>query len=113
MSKGIVLSTKPELLVRITATGARGQSAYEAARAAGFAGTEHEFNAGLAQAGGGASVLAYASQTEFPVAGRENVLYVDSAANAVYRYDAASGAYRALGESLAEIALLHGGHAAG
>lgn len=56
MNEGVKLSTGPELLVRVTATGARGKSAYEAARDAGFEGTEREFAAGLAQAAGGVTL---------------------------------------------------------
>ena len=112
MCNAVNLSTKPKLTVQITATGARGKSAYEAAVQAGFSGTEPEFGAGLAQSADGAAVLAFPSMADFPAMGRETSLYLDRGANRLYRYSAQERAYHLLGTELPVIAVLSGGCAA-
>ncbi len=51
-------------------------------------------------------VHAYATKSEFPVAGTTSNLYVDESANKIYRYDGTSGEYQLLSDSvsLGEIA---------
>ena len=111
--KVVELSSVPELVVQVTAAGPRGKSAYETAREAGFPGSEVEFGAGLSEAAGGASVVAYQNRAAFPADGREGVLYLACDENQLYRYSGTDGAYHTLGAPREAVAVIHGGKAKG
>ncbi|MBC8547429.1 hypothetical protein H8711_10880 [Clostridiaceae bacterium NSJ-31] len=102
-----------EVTVEITGTGPRGQSAWEAARAYGYTGTEAQFGALLATlgAGGGSPVLPYPDRASFPAAGSENALYIDLADRRCYCWSGESRSYLAVGSDYGQIECISGGGA--
>lgn len=105
------LPQSAELTVEIIATGPGGQSAYAAAAAQGYTGSEAEFGEALAASAGTPVICPYPDSAFFPDEGSENRLYLDTHANACYRWDPASQTYRAVGADYSAITLLCSGGA--
>ncbi|MFV0616481.1 hypothetical protein ACE418_01045 [Megasphaera sp. WILCCON 0056] len=87
--------------------GERGYSAYDVAVQNGYTGTEAEFAAALTHL----EYLPFDSRFHFPNIGDVNVLYGDTTANKLYRYDPDDGKYYCVGSDYNDIIAIDGGHA--
>lgn len=93
--------------VKFARRGERGYSAYEVAVQNGYTGTETEFVAALTHL----EYLPFDSRFHFPNIGDANVLYGDTTANKLYRYDPEYGKYYCVGSDYNDIIAIDGGHA--
>lgn len=88
-------------------TGDSGKSAYEIAVANGFSGTEAEWLNSLKAD----SCLQFESLYEFPNLGESGVIYMDTSANKIYRWDSENRKYFCVGSDYSDIGVINGGKA--
>lgn len=96
----------------IAITGAKGdpgKSAYEIAVDNGFIGTEQEWLDSLAAE----AVSNYATHYDFPNIGKENMVYIATEENRIYRWSSADTKYFCVGADYSEISIIEGGDANG
>ena len=89
--------------------GRDGKSAYEIAVEHGFIGTEEEWLDSLKAK----SMVSYATHYDFPNIGEDNVGYIATEENKIYRWDSTETKYYCIGSDYNEIKTLDGGNAHG
>ena len=105
------LSAKDKTHIELQIIGKRGQdgkSAYEIAVENGFKGTEQEWLESLVS---DEAMISYETHYEFPNVGRDNVGYVATAENRLYRWNSTDQRYYCIGSDIHDIKEINGGNA--
>lgn len=104
------LNTHDNTHIEMQIVGVHGKSAYEIAVDNGFIGTEQEWLDSLVS---DATMISYATHYEFPNIGRDNVGYVATEENRLYRWDSIEQKYFCIGSDINDIKVIEGGNANG
>ena len=88
--------------------GKEGKSAYEVAVDNGFEGTEQEWLDSLVS---DAAMITYPTHYDFPNLGRNNVGYIATEENKIYRWDGTDQRYYCIGSDIHDIKVIDGGNA--
>ena len=105
------LSTQDNTHIELQIAGRRGRdgkSAYEVAVDNGFEGTEQEWLDSLVS---DVAMISYPTHYEFPNIGRDNVGYVATEENRLYRWDSTDQRYYCIGSDINDIKVIDGGNA--